>query len=62
MSTLMPERTRTQDLNSDAFLEFLAEWHATLETLDLAADWSANGLAARNVAVVVVDMVNGFLP
>lgn len=60
MSTLMPERTRTQNLSSDAFLEYLADWHADLETFDLAADWSANGLAAENVAVFVVDMVNGF--
>jgi len=56
----MPERTRTQNLSSDAFLEYLADWHADLETLDLAADWSACGLAAQNVAVFVVDMVNGF--
>lgn len=56
----MPERTRTPNLSSDAFLEYLADWHAELETLDLAADWSANGLAPQNVAVFVVDMVNGF--
>ena len=60
MSTLIPERTRAQDLDSNAFLEYLADWHADLETLDLAADWSTNGLAAHNVAVCVVDMVNGF--
>lgn len=60
MSTLMPERTRTQNASSDAFLEYLADWHSDLENLDLAADWTAGGIAARNVAVFVVDMVNGF--
>lgn len=60
MSTLMPERTKTQNAASDAFLAYLADWHANLETLDLAADWFACGIAAHNAAMFVVDMVNGF--
>ncbi len=60
MSTLMPERAKALHASSDAFLAFLADWRAGLEALDLAADWAAHGIAARNVAVFVVDMVNGF--
>lgn len=60
MTTLMPERTQALGANSDAFLAYLADWHAGLETLDLEADWAACGVAAQNAAVFVVDMVNGF--
>ena len=61
MGTLMPERTKALTESSDAFLAYLADWYAGLEPLDVKADWSANGIAANNVAVFVVDMVNGFL-
>ena len=60
MTTPMPERTQAQDSGSDAFLAYLADWHAGLETLDLETDWAAQGVAAHSVAVFVVDMVNGF--
>ena len=60
MGTLMPERTKALTESSDAFLAYLAEWYAGLEPLDVKADWAANGIAAKNVAVFVVDMVNGF--
>ena len=60
MSTRMPERSRTLHENSDAFLTYLADWYEGLETLDVAADWAAAGIAPHNVAVFVVDMVNGF--
>ena len=60
MSTLMPERTKALTESSDAFLAYLADWYAGLEPLDVKADWAANGIAANNVAVFVVDMVNGF--
>lgn len=60
MSTLMPERTKALAQSSDAFLAYLADWHAGLEALDVKADWAAHDIAARNVAVFVVDMVNGF--
>ena len=60
MGTLMPERTKALTESSDAFLAYLADWYAGLEPLDVKADWAANGIAANNVAVFVVDMVNGF--
>ena len=46
--------------SSDAFLAYLANWYAGLEPLDVKVDWAANGIAANNVAVLVIDMVNGF--
>ena len=60
MGTLMPERTKALTESSDAFLAYLADWYAGLEPLDVKADWAANGIAANNVAVLVIDMVNGF--
>ena len=60
MSTLMPEPTEALTESSDAFLSYLIDWHAGLEPLDVATDWAAAGVAAENVAVFVVDMVNGF--
>ena len=60
MGTLIPERTKAPTESSDAFLAYLADWYAGLEPLNVKADWAANGIAANNVAVFVVDMVNGF--
>ena len=60
MSTLIHERSQAPMQGTDAFLSYLADWLAALEPLDLAADWAATGVAAENVAVFVVDMVNGF--
>ena len=60
MSTLIHERSQAPMQGTDAFLSYLTDWLAALEPLDLAADWAATGVAAENVAVFVVDMVNGF--
>ena len=60
MSTLIHERSQAPMQGTDAFLAYLTDWLAALEPLDLAADWAATGVAAENIAVFVVDMVNGF--
>ena len=60
MNTRIPEDAEPLARSSQAFLAYVADWHAGLEPLDLAADWDAHGVAAHNVAVFVVDMVNGF--
>jgi nicotinamidase-related amidase len=46
--------------SSAEFLEYVSDWFASVPHLNLAEDWSATGIAADNVAVLVVDMVNGF--
>ena len=60
MSMQIPERSQALMQGSDAFLAYLTGWHAGLAPLDLASDWAANGVRAENVAVFVVDMINGF--
>ncbi len=60
MNTRTPERSRALSQRSAEFMAFLANWQADLEPLSLESDWAAHGVAANNVAVFVVDMVNGF--
>ncbi len=60
MGTPLAKRSPAELSGSGAFLEFIAGWHAGLESLNLQADWAAHEISAQHVAVFVVDMVNGF--
>jgi len=60
MSTVLTERTPQLMQKSIAFLTYLTEWHASLQPLDLEQDWQQRGIQPRQVAMFIVDMVNGF--